>query len=144
MSGGRDNREREYTMSRAVLTAGIAGALFAAAPAAGWAHHSHAMFDTSKQETIEGTVKAFAFSNPHVYLFLVSMKDGKPSTYSIEMSFIQNMERQGIMSSTFKPGDKVSVRVNPLKDGRPGGSYTGAVDAAGHRHGSMAEAAGAG
>jgi hypothetical protein len=129
--------ERKSKMSKAVLTVGIASALLAAAPAA-WAHHSHAMFDTSKEDTIEGTVKAFAFANPHVYLFVVTQKDGKTGTYSVEMSFVQNMERQGMNSTTFKPGDKVTVKVNPLKDGRPGGSYTGATDANGHKYGTMA------
>jgi hypothetical protein len=129
--------ERKFKMNKAVPTAGIAAALLLAAPAA-WAHHSHAMFDTSKQDTIEGTVKAFAFANPHVYLFVVTQKDGKASTYAVEMSFVQNMERQGMNSTTFKPGDKVTVKVNPLKDGRPGGSYTGAIDANGHKYGTMA------
>jgi hypothetical protein len=136
--GGSDRYDWRSTMRRTVLPISIAGALFAAAPATVWAHHSHAMFDTSKEETIEGTVKGFAFANPHVYLFLITDRDGKSVPYAVEMSFVQNMERQGIGATTFKPGDKVSVRVNPLKDGRPGGSYTGAVDAAGHKHGSMA------
>ena len=44
-------------------------------------------------------------------------------TYWIEMSNIQNMIQQGINQSTLKAGEVVTVRVHPLRDGRPGGNY---------------------
>ena len=89
-----------------------------------------------------GTVKEFTFTNPHVYLYLMSSDQaGKIAAYTVEGSFVGNMENQGIGPNTFKPGDKITVRVNPLKAGRPGGSYTGAIDAAGGKHGSMADKA---
>jgi hypothetical protein len=47
------------------------------------------------------------------------------------MSNITNMERRGIFRSTFKPGDQITVKVNPLKDGRPGGNYTSVTTADG-------------
>jgi hypothetical protein len=40
------------------------------------------------------------------------------------MSNISNMEGRGIYRSSFKVGDLVTVRLNPLKDGRSGGNYT--------------------
>ena len=111
------------------VAAGFSVALIAAAPLAVQAHHSHAMFDVTKTEDIEGTVKAFNFANPHVYLFLLKNNGGTEVTVPIEMSFIQNMMRQGMTTSTFKPGDKVTIVANPLKNGNPGGmarSITGA------------------
>ena len=126
-------------MKKAAFATGLAGALLAMAPVSVWAHHSHAMFDASKEVTVEGTVKSFVFANPHVWLYLVTQKDGKTGTYAVEMSFVGNMERQGMNQATFKPGDKVSVRVFPLRDGRPGGSYNGAIDGAGHKYGNMAD-----
>jgi hypothetical protein len=33
------------------------------------------------------------------------------------------MVREGWKRSTLKPGDKVSVMVRPLRDGKPGGSF---------------------
>ena len=51
--------------------------------------------------------------------------------YWIEMSNLPNMIRRGIGQATFKPGDKVTVNLHPLKDGRPGGSYVTIVAADG-------------
>jgi hypothetical protein len=108
-------------------------------PGTAWAHHSHAMFDVTHEETVTGTVKKFTFVNPHVFLFLVVSENGKRVQFPVEMSFTQNMERNGIGPNTFKPGDKVTVRLYPFRNGRPGGSYTGAIDARGVEHGSLAE-----
>jgi hypothetical protein len=40
-------------------------------------------------------------------------------------------EETGRHRSTFKPGDLVTVKINPLKDGRPGGNYTSVTTADG-------------
>jgi hypothetical protein len=108
--------------SAGVLAAG-AFAPLAAIPAA--AHHSHAMFDSNDEQTIAGTVKSFAFQNPHVYLFVDVPGDsnGQVTSYVVEMSNVQNMISHGITAATFKPGDNVTVRMNPLRNSRPGGSY---------------------
>jgi hypothetical protein len=34
-----------------------------------------------------------------------------------------NLIHEGWKRSTLKPGDKVTVTINPLRDGRPGGWY---------------------
>jgi Family of unknown function (DUF6152) len=96
------------------------------------AHHSHAMFDHSKEVTITGTVTEFVFRNPHVFLYIDTKADsGETTKYWVEMSNLPNMIRRGIGQSTFKPGDKVIAHVHPLKDGRPGGSYVTIVGADG-------------
>ena len=95
-------------------------------------HHSHAMFDHNKETTITGTVTEFVFRNPHVFLYIDAKNEkGETQNYWVEMSNLPNMIRRGIGQSTFKPGDKVTVHVHPLKDGRPGGSYVTITDAAG-------------
>jgi hypothetical protein len=101
-----------------------------AAPA--WPHHSHAMFDAGKDIEVTGTVTQYVFRNPHVFLYItVAAENGAPVNYSIEMSNIPNMIRRGINPSTFKPGDKVTAKVHPLRDGRPGGNYVTIVAADG-------------
>ena len=50
--------------------------------------------------------------------------DGNVVRWGVEMSHVENMRSRGIVQSTFKPGDVVTVKLNPLKDGRPGGNYT--------------------
>jgi hypothetical protein len=91
----------------------------------GLSHHSHAMFDHAVEVTITGTVKDFSFRNPHVFLYIdVAEEGGEVVTWSIEMSNIGNTIRRGIGANTFKPGDVVTVTMNPLKSGQPGGNYT--------------------
>ncbi len=96
------------------------------------AHHSHAMFDMSREVTVTGLVTAYSFRNPHVFLYLdVAGADGQAVSWSVEMSNIENMERRGIYFSTFKPGDRVTVKLNPLRNGRNGGNYTSVTAADG-------------
>jgi hypothetical protein len=121
----------KHLASTGVLVAILA--LCTAAPA--FPHHSHAMFDLSNELTITGTVTAVVFRNPHAFLYVdVKKDDGQTVNYSIEMSNLPNMIRRGVTPSTFKVGDKVTANVNPLKDGRPGGSYVTIVAADGKRY----------
>ena len=108
----------------------IAALTFASAPAR--AHHSHSMFDMSREVTITGTVTAFSYRNPHVFLH-VDVKDekGQVISWAVEMSNIANMQGRGIYLSTFKAGDVVTVKINPLKEGRFGGNCTSVTAANG-------------
>ena len=102
----------------------LAGALALGLASPAWSHHSHAMFDHAKDVTVSGTVTEFVFRNPHVFLYVdVTGENGEKVNYWIEMSNIPNMIRRGIGQQTFKPGDKITVHLYALKDGRPGGSY---------------------
>jgi uncharacterized protein DUF6152 len=109
----------------------VAGAIALVAVSPVAAHHSHAMFDHTKQETVSGTVTSFDYRNPHVGLYLDIDSGGKKVNYWVEMSNVQNMITRGIGKATFKPGDKVTVKLHPLKDGRPGGNYVSILAADG-------------
>ena len=98
-------------------------------------HHSHAMFDHNQEIAIIGTVTDFSFRNPHVFLYIdVEEENGETVKYWIEMSNLPNMIRRGIGVNTFKPGDVVTVNMHPIKDGRPGGSYTTIIAADGNTY----------
>ncbi len=95
-------------------------------------HHSHAMFDYNQLVSITGTVTKFSFRNPHVFLYVdVEEESGGMVNYWVEMSNLPNMIRRGIGLKTFQPGDVITVNMNPLMDGRPGGNYTNVVAAYG-------------
>lgn len=88
------------------------------------AHHSHAMFDHSREVSLTGKVTNFAFTNPHAFLYVdVEGDDGTVVNYWVEMSNIPNMIRRGVSPRTFNVGDVVTVQFHPLMDGRPGGNY---------------------
>ena len=87
-----------------------------------FAHHSFAMFDHTRTLTLKGTVTKFQWTNPHAYLELdVAAADGKVSHFTIELTSINMMQRQGWRSTMIKAGDKVTAVVSPLLDGQPGG-----------------------
>ncbi len=110
----------------------LAGAMALGIVSPALSHHSHAMYDHAKQVSVSGTVTKFLYRNPHVFLYVdVKGENGEMVNYWIEMSNLNNMVRRGIGKATFKPGDKVTVNLHPLRDGRPGGSYTTIVAADG-------------
>jgi hypothetical protein len=84
------------------------------------AHHSAAMFDTTKTVTISGTVKLVKWNNPHV-LFEVQEVDGAgvQKTWAIEGSPPSILVRRGWSSRSLKVGDKITLQANPLRDGGP-------------------------
>jgi len=87
------------------------------------AHHSDAMFAADKEVVLKGTVKQFQYTNPHSWIQLVvPAAAGAPVEWSIETGAPIVLLRAGIKPTALMPGDKVSIRVHPLKDGGPGGS----------------------
>ena len=99
-------------------------------------HHSHAMFDHTKEVSVTGTVTQWILRNPHAFLFIdLKSESGEVVNYSIEMSNVTNMITRGFGQATFKPGDKVTVELHPLRDGRPGGNYIVATSGDGKQFG---------
>jgi len=88
------------------------------------AHHSFAMFDFEKDQVIEGVVKEFQWTNPHIWIQVnVASADGKVTEYSVEGSSPNGLRRQGWSRESMKPGDRIVLTIHPMKDGSPGGSY---------------------
>lgn len=89
-----------------------------------WAHHSTAMFDYSKSETLVGTVKTWQYTNPHSFLqILVPDGKGGSSEWSIEAGPVTPIgAKLGWTQDAFKPGDKVTAVVAPMKNGTHGGT----------------------
>ena len=105
--------------NRLVLAA--CAALFAAAPAL--AHHSFAMFDQKKVLTLEGTVTEFQWTNPHSFLEVDVPQGAKAVHWSVELNSPNNLKRQGWTRSALKRGDRITLRMNPLRDGNHGGLF---------------------
>jgi hypothetical protein len=107
-------------MNRLVLAA--AAALAVAAPAL--AHHSFAMFNQRQIMTLEGTVTEFQWTNPHAFIEIdVPVAGGATQHWSIELNSPNNLRRQGWTRTALKAGDRVSLRMNPLRDGSHGGLF---------------------
>lgn len=104
----------------------LAWALAAVVVASGTvaAHHSPAVFDRSKEVKLTGTVKAFKWQNPHTWLEL-DVPDEKAGTvtWGVEMTSPTYLIRAGWKNNSVKPGDKVTVVVNPVRTGEPAGIF---------------------
>jgi len=97
-------------------------ALFLAMPLV--AHHSYAMFDKSREVSLDGTVRSFQWTNPHIWIDIVVIDkgSGRPVNWSIEGKGPVQLVADGWRRDSIKPGDKVSLVINPLKKGTNGGS----------------------
>ena len=88
------------------------------------AHHSPVMFDRTVSKTIVGTVVRFTWTNPHSSIQLdVPNESGGVDRWGVELGSPQSMARNGWRSNIIKPGDTVTVVVNPLKSGEFGGIF---------------------
>ena len=88
------------------------------------AHHSFAMFDQSRQLALHGTIHEFQWTNPHSWIFLdVTDAQGATATWQVELNSPNNLKRQGWKSDALKAGDKVTVVLSPLRDGKSGGLF---------------------
>ena len=86
-----------------------------------FAHHSFVMFDQTKQVTLNGTVTAFEWTNPHAYIEIDVPESGALKHYSVELGSPSILMQSGWKFKDLKYGDKVTVKISPLKDGKPGG-----------------------
>jgi hypothetical protein len=121
-------------MRRALITATLAVGALAGAAMPGLAHHSATMFDDKKTVTVEGVVKEFQYTNPHSWLLVdVTGKDGKVTTWGFEAEGPTTLQRAGIRPSDFKPGTKLTITGNPMKDGKPAAIWVDAVRADGKK-----------
>jgi hypothetical protein len=107
---------------------GLAAIVVATFAISAAAHHSFAMFDASKQITVQGTVKEFHWTNPHSWIFLmVPDAEGKLVEWPIELGAPGGLVRQGWVPKTLTPGMNVKVILRPLKDGKAGGQFLSVI-----------------
>jgi hypothetical protein len=85
-----------------------------------FAHHSQAVYDENKLITITGVVSKFEWTNPHVLIFL-DVKDDKGSIeewVAFSGSPSMQVREAGWNSEEFKPGETITIKGFPQKDGR--------------------------
>ncbi len=104
------------------------------------AHHSSAMFDKTIVRDVSATVKEFQWTNPHIWIqILIENEDGIVEEWSIEGGGTNTLFRRGWRPNSFKPGDAIQIRFNPMKDGSAAGGFVGAKLADGKTLGSWPE-----
>jgi len=103
-----------------VVAAAVTVALLAGVPLQG--HHTGSTLLSETTVTMKGVVKNWLWSNPHCLLTLeVKGEDGQVVQWVVEAQAPNSIYPAGYRSNTFKPGDEVTVTVNPVTNGRPYG-----------------------
>ena len=104
----------------------VALALISLGLAPAEAHHSLSAYNRTTDRTIEGVVKTFRWSNPHVRIVLtVERPDGRPIDWNFEGGSINRLANSGFNRAMIVSGDRITVTYNPRRDGKPGGFFTG-------------------
>jgi hypothetical protein len=92
------------------------------------AHHANAVFDVGKRITVTGTVTEWFWANPHCLLRLdVKDASGQVVRWVGETQAPPNMIPWGWSKQSFKPGDEVTVILEPVKNGQRLGRLLQAV-----------------
>lgn len=121
-------------MTRRII-AGACATLVAVSTAT--AHHSFSMFDADREVTLEGTVAEYQWKNPHTHILIaVPDETGDPASaviWDIEGASVGIMTRQGWNKGSFKPGDKIVIVANPLRNGENGAALVYAINEKGEK-----------
>ena len=79
----------------------------------GAAHHSLAAYDHARTLSLTGVISAFHYTQPHPFLII----DAGGAAWKLEMDNLSELDEAGIDPHTFKPGDRVQVTGDPMRDG---------------------------
>jgi hypothetical protein len=95
-------------MKLPVFALSIAALLAATLPAL--AHHSFAAeYDSSKPVTLQGKFTSMEWINPHSWIHLEVVTDGRTETWDVETGPPNTLYRNGWRKDSIKPGDEIVV-----------------------------------
>lgn len=97
------------------------------------AHHTFVMFDWTQKVELRGTVKELRWTNPHCSLRLLVTREGAVQEWNLQMNAPQALYRDGWRPTSLKPGDQVTVLINPAKSGRNRGRFVSGIGPAGEK-----------
>ena len=99
-----------------ILSAVILGFLMVSTPT--FAHHGNSAYDMSKTVAQKATVTKFEYSNPHTQVYYdVTDDKGNVEHWVAETTNPAMLNRVGWSKESLKPGDQVTLFVNPNRVG---------------------------
>lgn len=91
------------------------------------AHHAATMFDREQTVELVGTVREFQWTSPHIWIQVqVENESGDIEEWSVEGGTPSRLYRAGWRPSSFQPGDTVTIRGHPMRDGGKAALFIGA------------------
>jgi hypothetical protein len=118
-------------MSRSIRVAALFMLLGLGTSSLVYAHHSAVAFDKAKTAVVEGKVTKFIWRNPHLAIIM----DVDGVEWRVEGGSTNDMVNNGFDRNSISEGDTLTVMVNPLKSGKPGGLMQGVTLADGSTFG---------
>ena len=86
-----------------------------------WAHHSQGIYDISTRIALEGTVRQVRWTFPHAWIYMdVEDEQGEVKIWVLEGASPPSIQEVGVSKDDVRPGDRISVRCHPLRDGSEG------------------------
>jgi hypothetical protein len=113
----------------------IVGLVMAAASTPALAHHSFAMYNQTVEKTMTGKLTRFVPGGNHIQLIFEVLdengkpviENGKPQVWGVEGPSAAASARAGLTVKEFPAGTIITVKMHPLRDGRPFGALAGSV-----------------
>lgn len=100
---------------RGSLPSAVVAFLLAAGQAG--AHHAiAAIYDSSKQLTLDGIVTEFRFISPHPIVVIEVEKSGRKETWRLEMDNRGELSAVGMRADTLRKGDRLVVKGGVARD----------------------------
>jgi hypothetical protein len=94
----------------------LAGTVSLFLPLQALAHHSAAAFNTQQEVKTTGTVTAYRFANPHIYLTVRAKKaDGSTASVEVEAGAASVLNGLGFTRTAIAVGDVVTIVGNPSR-----------------------------
>jgi hypothetical protein len=123
-------------MAKRLVVLCVAIGLLVVAPVR--AHHTGATLLSDKIVTIKGVVQSWLWSNPHCLLSVdVKGDNGEVVRWVLELQAPNTIFPDGYRKNSFKPGDEVTVALNPVANGGPYGRIAQVVLADGKTFGNL-------
>ena len=93
-------------------------AVLAIADASAGGHHSPSMFDQGRDLTLKAVVTRIAWANPHVNIHVEAQDEkGTSAAWVVEAQSPRVMELFGWTRTSLAAGDRVTLLVNPPRNG---------------------------
>lgn len=105
----------------------LVGIVLLLAVSSSFAHHSSAMFDKQIVRQVTASVTEFQWTNPHIWIQIsIENESGELEEWSIEGLGPNSLSRKGWRRNSFKAGEIIEIKFNPMRDGSRAGGFIGA------------------
>jgi len=104
---------------------GLVALLLASVSVSAVAHHSFAAeFDNTKRVKLTGKLTSMKWANPHAWLYIDVVTDGKTVNWSLEMQGANGLLRNGWRKDDLKVGTVLLVEGWHARSGKPVANIT--------------------